>query len=100
MSDAVECDTTARVPTGRKGRTERLTGTIIVNDAGLRFHYSSPDHSRTLLVSREQIAFVAGDEPSDGEATLRVTTKDGQTSEFALATANDVHAARDLLSGS
>lgn len=100
MSDVVECDSTARVSTGRKGRTERLTGTITVDDAGLRFRYSTLGHSRTLLVSREQIAFVAGDAPSDGGATLRVTTKDGQMSEFALATANDAHAARDLLSGS
>lgn len=98
MSDAIERRVTARVPTGRKGRTEKLPGTIVVSETGVQFHYSTLGHTRKLVVPREQIAFVAADTPIDGDVKLRITTRDGKMSEFAFAARKDVRAARDLLS--
>lgn len=98
MSDAIERHVTARVPTGRKGKTETLPGTIVVSETGIQFHYSTSGHTHKLVVPREQIAFVAADTPTDGEAKLRINTRDGKKSEIMLASKDDVHVAKSLLS--
>lgn len=98
MSHTIERDATARVPTGRTGRTESLTGTVVVSETGMQFHYSTSGRTRKLVVPRDQIAFVGVGTTSHGDAKLRITTKEGKTSEFTFVARDDAHAVRDLLS--